>query len=108
MFKKYWVYVLFFFSISFFIYKKFIYRVKPLDYKIVELPNGWGYEILENNKVFISQTTIPATVGYQVFKSKKEAKAIANLVITKMEINKKGMPNITLEELDSCNISYTK
>jgi hypothetical protein len=108
MIKKYWVYVLLACSLCFFIYKKFIYKPKFLTYQLIEVENGWGYEILENNKVFITQTTIPAVSGYQVFKTKEEAKAIAKVVINKMEVNKKGMPDISLKELDSCKIYYIK
>ncbi|MFY8128074.1 MAG: DUF4907 domain-containing protein [Chitinophagaceae bacterium] len=108
MVKKYWVYFLLAFSLSFFIYKKFIYKPKSLSFNLIELKNGWGYEILEHNKVLITQTTIPAVSGYQVFKTKEEATAIANVVINKMEVNKKGMPDISLRELDSCKITYIK
>lgn len=108
MFKKYWVYGLLIASLAFFVYKKFIYKPKTIDYKIVKLSNGWGYNILENNKVFISQTTIPAAKGYQVFKTEKDAQVIANLVVQKMLVDKKGMPNITLEDLDSCKIEFDK
>ncbi|GAA4112584.1 hypothetical protein GCM10022393_11110 [Aquimarina addita] len=67
---------------------------------------GWYYEIYIDDTLLIKQKNIPGAYGYQFFKSKKDAKKIALLVVDKLvqEIT----PTITKAELDSCNIDFVK
>jgi hypothetical protein len=66
--------------------------------------NGWGYNIKFKNKILIHQEYIPAIAGHYTFKSEIEAKKVAYLVINKME--RKKLPTICRQELDSLGISY--
>lgn len=68
--------------------------------------HGWYYEIYRENRLLIKQKNIPGSSGIQYFKSKKDAKKIALLVVDKLE--NKIFPNITKAELDSCNIYFKK
>jgi hypothetical protein len=66
---------------------------------------GWGYNIVSGNKVFIKQDVIPAVQLAIPFRSEKEARRIAELVVKKL--NSKKIPSITVEELDSLSITIT-
>ncbi len=76
-----------------------------VDYRIstFKVLNNWGFKIFKNNKLLINQTTIPAISGNKSFKTKKEAKSVAKLMVEKL---KKGImpPSITEKELDSLKI----
>ncbi len=84
-------------------YSKY-YRVKVKE--LSDNDNGWYYEIYRGNNLLIKQKNIPGLSGNQYFKSNFQAKKIAVLVVNKLERN--ILPNVTREELDSCNIDFKK
>jgi hypothetical protein len=66
--------------------------------------NGWGYDILVNDNLFIHQESIPASDGKKGFPRKELAIKTAALIINKMENGQ--LPVITtfeLEEIFSLN-----
>jgi hypothetical protein len=65
---------------------------------------GWGYEIYAGKKLIIHQTMIPLVGGKRGFVSEDQAQVIANLLIKKMT-TVKGLPPLTIQELDSCGIT---
>jgi len=104
--KKYWVYGLLLFAISFFMYKKFLKQDNSLQIKTFTIQQGWGYEILANNKVYIHQEIIPAIQGKKYFVSKEEAEKVGKLVVSKMKQGKGGgFPEITEADIDSLKIT---
>ena len=106
MIKKYWIYLLLLVSIIFFIYKKFIITSNTLQVKTFPLPQGWGYDVYKNNKIFIHQEMIPAIEGTKTFVSKEEAERVGELVLTKMKLGKGGgLPQVKVAELDSLKIT---
>jgi hypothetical protein len=60
---------------------------------------GWGYDILRNNKIYIHQPYIPAVEGQVPFRDKQSARNTGRLVIKK--IRKHKSPAITKQELES-------
>lgn len=104
MIKKYWAFALLAIAIAFFVYKKIISPQNSLEIKIIQLKQGWGYEILNNKKVYIHQEIIPAIEGRKAFVNKADAEKVANLLLKKLQ-QKKGLPQITLEEIDSLQIT---
>jgi hypothetical protein len=68
----------------------------------VESGKGWGYDILENDKVIIHQDIIPAITDSRPFLSMLEAKKIGTLVIEKLE--KQQKPYISIAELKKLGI----
>jgi len=66
--------------------------------------NGWGYNILTNDTVYIHQETIPAVQGLKPFATEAEAKTTGTLVVNK--ILKGKHPTVTIRELDSCKVAY--
>ncbi len=71
---------------------------------IFEVPEGWGYNILVDHKIFIHQQTIPAIQGNKAFASEIDAEKISNLIVHK--ITSKQLPSVTKRELDSLQIIY--
>jgi len=73
------------------------YRIIPSE------SNTYGYEILVNNKLLISQKNIPGLPGNKGFCSKYDAINTARLVIRKLQQGEVP-PTITTKELDSMKI----
>lgn len=61
--------------------------------------NGWGYDILVDDSVFIHQESIPAIGKGKGFPEKEQAQKAANLVLKKLE-NKEGLPALTRFEVE--------
>ena len=73
-------------------------------HKIISAEAGtFGYEILQDNKPLIKQTTIPGQPGSKGFTSKADANKVAELMISKL---KKGEmpPSVTTEELKKLKV----
>ena len=67
------------------------------SYKVVELENGWGYEIQLNGKRNILQNRIPAIPFKQPFTSKQSAEKVALKVMEKLNSGK--IPSMSQKEL---------
>jgi hypothetical protein len=61
--------------------------------------DGWGYDILKKDNIYIHQPFLPAVEGQVPFPDKKSAKKTAQLVIKKIRNHK--LPAITKEEIKS-------
>jgi hypothetical protein len=110
MIKKYWVYILFVFAVSLFIFTRFRERKKTNDLvkisvKTFQSQLGWGYDIYKNDSVYIHQEFIPAIAGRKGFATSADAEKIGQLAIAKMKYQHQQLPVILLSELDSCKIS---
>jgi hypothetical protein len=72
---------------------KLTFKIIPADH------NTWGYDIYNNNKMFVHQPSVPGAPGLNGFKSKAKATKVAKLVIDKIN---KGIspPTVTQEELN--------
>lgn len=68
-------------------------------FKIIKAPeNTWGYDIYISKKLVIHQINIPGQTGDQGFRTKKQAEAVARLVVAK--VGKGEMPpSVTQAEL---------
>lgn len=75
-----------------------------LSVKTFAINNGWGYNVLANDSIYIHQEFIPAIESNKNFISQQQAETIASLVVKK--IKGKQSPAISLYELDSCKINY--
>jgi hypothetical protein len=61
--------------------------------------NGWGYDILVDDSVFIHQESIPAIGNRKGFPEKEQAEKAARLVLKKLE-NNEGLPTLSRFELE--------
>lgn len=79
---------------------------KPVySIKVIAISDStFGYEIFQNNSLYIRQLTIPAISGNRYFKTKNQAKKVGNFVLTKLN-NGIIPPTISLVELDSLEIA---
>jgi len=76
----------------------------PVVVRPLKMADGWGYEVLVNDKVYIRQDCIPAIPTYKRFRTEAEAMLIANKVSDKMQHGRK--PVMTVREIDSAHIHY--
>lgn len=65
--------------------------------KVFEGFNGWGYDILVNDSLFIRQESVPVLSGLKGFAKKELAEQVAELIINKMKRNRH--PAVTTFEL---------
>ncbi len=66
--------------------------------RVFHSSNGWGYDILVDNKLFIRQESIPSLPEKKGFVNKQQAKQTAQLIINKM---KRGeFPTVTTFEIE--------
>ncbi|HOW08208.1 MAG TPA: DUF4907 domain-containing protein [Bacteroidales bacterium] len=77
----------------------FIKRGHSYDLQIFRSGNGWGYDILKNDRVYIHQPFIPAIEGETPFSDRESARRTGRLVISK--IRKHKIPAVSKEEIDS-------
>ena len=77
-----------------------------LSYKIITAEqNTFGYDILQNDKPFVHQPSIPGLPGNRGFIKRDDAEKCAELVIYK--INKNILPpTVTKQEMDSLKIKF--
>ncbi len=73
-------------------------REYPYTIQTFRSSQGWGYDILLNDKVYIHQPNIPAVEGQVPFNSKKSAEQTARLMVKKLKEHK--VPSVTKEELE--------
>jgi len=86
-------------------------REREKDYTFVEIrtfqgPLGWGYDILQDKKLYIHQDIIPVFPGRHGFRTKEEALTIGKKVLEK--IRRQQLPDITSEELKEAGIDTIK
>jgi hypothetical protein len=67
------------------------------EVNIYKSGNGWGYDILKNNKTYIHQPYIPAVEGQIPFSTRQSARKTGQLVIKK--IRNHQVPAVTREEI---------
>jgi len=79
-------------------------KSNELEIRITKEKTGYGYQIIKDEKTFITQPYIPAIPGEQVFKDSLQARRTADLVVKK--IGKSSFPRISVDELDSMKIEY--
>jgi hypothetical protein len=68
-----------------------------LELKPIQTSKGWGYDILQDGKIFIHQDIIPAVAGGHGFRSREDALAVGQLVYDRVKAGQ--MPMVTAEEV---------
>ncbi len=73
--------------------------------RVFKVNEGFGFDILVNNKVVINQTQIPVIEGIKAFKTVNDASKTGDFMIQKMQ---KGYfpPTVNIGDLDSLGVSY--
>ena len=75
-----------------------------LELKAFEIGDGWGYKVLNQDSLLISQPFIPMISGIKRFKTEDDALKTGSLMVAKI---KAGVfpPTIRMSELDSLHIT---
>lgn len=68
------------------------------SYKVFKGIDGWGYDILVDNKTFIHQDHVPAIPINTGFKEKDQAAKVAEIVIEKLKHNL--APTLSEQEIE--------
>ena len=74
-----------------------------IQVKTYKAESGWGYDIYENNKLLIHQSSIPALPGNNGFTTQADAQKVAKLIVDKIKGNIMP-PTLTLEDLKTIGI----
>jgi hypothetical protein len=77
---------------------------EKINYRVIRVENGWGYELFDGEKIIIHQDVIPVIEGNSPFLSRKDARKTGKLVLQKLNDGK--IPIITGQDLDSLRIVY--
>jgi hypothetical protein len=104
--KKYLIGIALFLSASFgySIYNQLGKDKKPsLHSQVVEVSEGYGYQIMQGDRIVILQEFIPCFAGQKPFATTKEALSVANLVLSKLQ--KGESPLLVPSELSELNIT---
>ena len=67
------------------LHKRQAKKKKDITAKIFEGFNGWGYDILVDDELFIHQESIPSCPGRAGFQKKEQAEQTAQLIINKLK-----------------------
>lgn len=73
-------------------------------YKVIFISeNNWGYQLFQNEKMMINQTSIPSIQGINGFDSEEKADRTAKYILSKLE---KGIfpPTVNKEELENLDV----
>ena len=103
---KYWVLLVLFLALvlGYSIYNQTLtIKNQTFHSQVVDLNNGYGYQIMRGEKIVILQEYIPGFPGKQKFATEAQALKTANLVITKLEEGKS--PILLPTDLAELNIA---
>lgn len=67
-------------------------------------PDGWGYDVLENNQLYIHQPTVPGQPGQAGFVSEAQARRVGERVVEKLE-QTQAMPTLSNDELRQLGVT---
>ncbi|GAC1452859.1 MAG: hypothetical protein NVSMB7_15590 [Chitinophagaceae bacterium] len=76
----------------------------PVALRALKMNDGWGYEVLVDNKVYIHQDCIPAISSFKKFTTESEALLMGNRVVDKIKHGHK--PIITLQDINDMHIHF--
>lgn len=79
------------------LHKRQVKNKKNITAKTFEGINGWGYDILVDDELFIHQESIPSRPGKAGFQKKEQAEQTAQLIINKLKQGQ--VPSVTTFEL---------
>ncbi len=75
-----------------------------IDYRVIRVEKGWGYELFSKDRIIIHQENIPVIEGNSPFLSRHDARKTGKLTLYKLSTGK--IPAITRQDLDSLGIAY--
>ncbi|HEV2481366.1 MAG TPA: DUF4907 domain-containing protein [Puia sp.] len=73
-----------------------------MELRAIEVPNGWGYDILRDGSPYFHQNFIPGVTGNRVFRTKADALAVGEFICNKIKTGQ--FPMITEQEMRNMHI----
>ena len=92
------------FTFSYGIYKRNQWKKEHalMELRAIEVPNGWGYDILRDGLPYFHQNIIPGLRGNRVFRTKDDALAVGNFMCDKIKTGQ--LPIITEQQMRDMHI----
>lgn len=91
-------------TFSYGIYKRKEFRKDHvlMELKAIEVPNGWGYDILRDGRPYFHKNIIPGLRGNRVFRSKEDALAVGAFMCDKIKSGQ--LPTITEQQMRDLHV----
>lgn len=91
-------------TFSYGIYKRNKWKQKNayMELRAIEVPNGWGFDILRDGRPYFHQNVMPGIPGNRVFRTKEEALAVGELLCNKIKTGQ--LLTITEQEMRNLHI----
>jgi|SRR6185437_4735110 len=85
-------------------YKRWKWRQEHsfVELKAIEVPGGWGYDILKDGRLLFHQNIMPGLSGNKVFRSKEDALVVGKVVYDRMLAGQ--TPAITEKEMRELHV----
>jgi hypothetical protein len=85
-------------------YKRWKWRQEHsfVELKAIEVPGGWGYDILKDGRLLFHQDIMPGISGNRVFHSREDALAVGKVVYDRLLAGQP--PSITEKEMRDMNV----
>lgn len=75
----------------------------PIALHTLKMKDGWGYEVLVDNKIYIHQDCIPAINSFKKFRTESDAVLIGNRVVDRIKHGQK--PVVTLQDISETHVN---
>jgi hypothetical protein len=92
------------FTFSYGIYKRNQWKKEHalMELQAIEVPNGWGYDILRDGRPYFHQNIMPGIRGNRVFRTKEDALAVGEFMCDKIKTGQ--LPVITEQQMRDMHI----
>jgi hypothetical protein len=92
------------FTFSYGIYKRNKWKREHalMELQAIEVPNGWGYDILRDGRPYFHQNIMPGIRGNRVFRTREDALAVGEYMCDKIKTGQ--LPIITEQQMRDMHI----
>lgn len=73
-----------------------------MELRAIEVPNGWGYDILRDGRPYFHQNIMPGLRGNRVFRSKEDALTVGTFMCDKIKSGQ--LPTITEQQMRDLHV----
>jgi hypothetical protein len=73
-----------------------------MELRAIEVPNGWGYDILRDGRPYFHQNIMPGIRGNRVFRTREDALAVGQLMCEKIKTGQ--LLTVTEQEMRNLHV----
>jgi Domain of unknown function (DUF4907) len=73
-----------------------------MELRAIEVPNGWGYDILRDGRAYFHQDIMPGVRGNRVFRSKEDALTVGEFMCDRIRTGQ--LPTITEQQIRDLHV----